>query len=618
MSNGKSLTALGRDRGGNTLAIFAASLIPLIAIVGGGVDASRGYLTKTQLQNACDAGVLAGRRAMAKTGEYGDGERAKAASLFNANFDSEIVDADQVLFTTDDGDDGDVTGTATARIPTVLMKIFGKTELSFSVNCMAELQITNSDIMFVLDTTGSMSGSKIEGLRDAVEDFHKTIASSVTDDEVRVRYGFVPYSMTVNAKRLLVNGDMPLDYIADSAPYQSRRAYFDDPKYIPDETSTHEETETYGNLSNRNCRDYQDNDYPYSGRNPEQYGAPPGRTVTVTYSAYGSGRKPCRRLKTTVTVESYRTVYESANLWRYIQTDLDVSALKTFGPVQLVTRVSSDAYVPTRGFHDVRSLAVMEGTSGLSKTSYTWEGCIEERATVVDEDMDPVPSDAYDLDINSAPDSDDTRWKPYFAPAVFYRDNYYDWVDWRDTESHLSSRCPASMRLFQEVDLTPNEVPEWLEDYLDSLNADGNTYHDIGMIWGGRLASPNGIFATTVNDEPDRSVSRHIIFMTDGKMEPNRTAYSAYGLEKYDNRVAPRYTGGDDLADYHDARFVAACNAIKDEGYTVWVIGFGSSLTDEMKACATGHRAYFSDDVTELRATFRYIASQVADLRLGQ
>jgi hypothetical protein len=260
----------------------------------------------------------------------------------------------------------------------------------------------------------------------------------------------------------------------------------------------------------------------------------------------------------------------------------------------------------------------MEDTSGIYTTSYTWGGCIMERDTVVDADMDPVPGGAYDLDINSAPDSDATRWKPHFAPAVFYRNNYYNGVNSNTTSGHTSNRCPAPMRLFQEVDLTPDEVPEWLEDYLDDLDPVGNTYHDIGMIWGGRLASPSGIFASTVNDEPDRSVSRHIIFMTDGKMEPSVSGYSAYGIEKYENRVAPRYTDGDDLADYHDARFVAACNAIKDEGYTVWVIGFGASLTDEMRACATGHRAYFSSDVTELRATFRYIASQVADLRLGQ
>ena len=106
--------------------------------------------------------------------------------------------------------------------------------------------------------------------------------------------------------------------------------------------------------------------------------------------------------------------------------------------------------------------------------------------------------------------------------------------------------------------------------------------------------------------------------MTDGEMAPETDYYSAYGMEKYDNRVAPRDTNRTELISYHNSRFVAACRAIKDEGYTVWVIGFGSALTDEMRACATGHRAYFSNNSNELRATFRYIASQVADLRLNE
>lgn len=545
-----SLAALWRDRRGNTLPIFAASLIPLLAIVGGGVDASRGYLTKTQLQNACDAGVLAGRRAMAKSGLFETSEKAKASRMFDANFDSAIVDAEEVTFDTRAGTDGDVYGTATATIPTVLMKLFGTNELSFSTGCMAELQITNTDVMFVLDTTGSMAGTRIQGLRDAVKDFHKTIASSVTDDDVRVRYGFVPYSMTVNARDLLVNGDMPKDYIANTARYNVRKAVFD----------SHE--------------------WAWTGSKWEQ-------------------------------------VYKLSG-WRREPTEIDVSFLKDFTSVKIVSKVEGEgrnedpAYIKgtpaSPREYDMLRLATMSGTVGVKTLNYSWGGCIEERATVIDGDMDPVPSGATDLDINSAPNSDDTRWKPYFAPYV---------VGTRNSAS-AADNCPSPMQLYKKVDLTPNEIPEWLDNYVDGLVVRGNTYHDIGMIWGGRLASPSGIFADLVNDEPDRSVSRHIIFMTDGEMLPVLSGYSAYGIEQYDHRVAPSGSDTDDLIAYHNARFVAACNAIKDEGYTVWVIGFGSSLTTQMKNCATGHRAYYSNDSDELRATFRYIASQVADLRLGE
>ncbi len=622
----KRLATLCSDNSGNTLPLFAASLVPLMAVVGGGVDASRGYLTRTQLQNACDAGALAGRRAMSKTGEYENVERAKAQRMFDANFEGGIVDARGIKFETSADDEGSVFGTATATIPTVIMTLFGKDELAFSVDCMAELQITNSDIMFVLDVTGSMAGTRITGLRQAVRDFHSTITSAITTDEIRIRYGFVPYSMTVNARNLLVNGNMPMDFIADQVDYQTRRAYFNSPVYVATGSSTTDTTDTYSSyISEANCNAFGVNAYPTVRSNPEALGTPPNDTYQNTYSwqswsrVSGNGTNAigvCKRNKRTVTT-SYKTVYQFTH-WRYAKASMNMSALKSFGPVQFVTQVSSSAYVPKQGYHDIRSLALMSDTTGITRSNFTWDGCLEERATVSDLDMDPPPSGATDLDINSAPDSDATRWKPYFAPAVFNRGTNYTGVNSTSNLASTTSYCPAPMRLFQEVDLTPNSTPTWLSDYLDSLVPVGGTYHDIGMIWGARLSSPNGIFADVVNDEPDQPTNRHNIFMTDGEMAPEIDFYSAYGMERYDNRVAPLYTTRTGLRPYHNSRFVAACNAAKDEGYTIWVIGFGSALTDEMKACATGHRSYFSNDNAELSATFRYIASQVADLRLGK
>ena len=58
------LARLRRDKSGNTLAIAAAAFIPLVGIIGSGVDMSRLYIVKTRLQHACDAGALAGRKAM--------------------------------------------------------------------------------------------------------------------------------------------------------------------------------------------------------------------------------------------------------------------------------------------------------------------------------------------------------------------------------------------------------------------------------------------------------------------------------------------------------------------------------------------------------------------------
>src|SRR3546814_18557078 len=63
---------------------------------------------------------------------------------------------------------------------------------------------------------------------------------------------------------------------------------------------------------------------------------------------------------------------------------------------------------------------------------------------------------------------------------------------------------------------------ETFEDYVESLQPLGGTYHDVGMVWGARLLSPTGLFADENATAPnERPISRHIVFMTDGEMAPN-------------------------------------------------------------------------------------------------
>lgn len=140
------------------------------------------------------------------------------------------------------------------------MQVLGIGSKEISVECQAELRIPNSDVMFVLDTTGAMgspaSGStetKISGLRKAVKCFYEALAkqnitdvtpadcgetvdpSSTNTGGVQLRFGFVPYAVNVNVGRLL-----PLDYMADGWTYQSR-----EPKIVTDATAS----ASYGNES---------------------------------------------------------------------------------------------------------------------------------------------------------------------------------------------------------------------------------------------------------------------------------------------------------------------------------------------------------------------------------
>jgi hypothetical protein len=129
------------------------------------------------------------------------------------------------------------------------------------------------------------------------------------------------------------------------------------------------------------------------------------------------------------------------------------------------------------------------------------------------------------------------------------------------------------------------------------------------------------MYADNVLEGDRNSVSRHIIFMTDGDMAPQDDIYTSYGHERTENRIAPAGTGDGEnsvLANYHTNRFLAACRKAKEEGYTVWLIGFSTSVTTAMKTCSSANRAYTAASTEELKAAFRYIAGQVADLRLNK
>jgi hypothetical protein len=147
--------------------------------------------------------------------------------------------------------------------------------------------------------------------------------------------------------------------------------------------------------------------------------------------------------------------------------------------------------------------------------------------------------------------------------------------------------------------------------------AQGNTYHNIGMVWGARLISPSGMFAADNNSAPNGDpIARHIVFMTDGALEPNNNIYSSYGMEWWDRRVTT--DGNSNHVSRHDARLQAICRAAKEENISVWVVAFGTTLTSNLVTCASPGRAYQASNNDQLNAAFQEIAQKIAALRLTQ
>src|SRR5688500_3864782 len=126
-----------RDRAGNTLAMAAAALFPLLGLLGGGIDMGRSYLSQSRLQQACDSGVLAARKRLgtevAVSGVIPEDAAATGERFFNLNFRSGSYGSEDRTFVMTLEEDYSITGQATVAVPTTLMAIFGFDQIPISV-----------------------------------------------------------------------------------------------------------------------------------------------------------------------------------------------------------------------------------------------------------------------------------------------------------------------------------------------------------------------------------------------------------------------------------------------------------------------------------------------------
>jgi Flp pilus assembly protein TadG len=505
------LARLRRDQRGGTLAILAASIVPIAGMVGSGIDMSRAYMAKSRLQQACDAGVLAGRKVMSTSVDAT--VTAEVRKFVNFDFPQGSVGTSAFTIDPTLGTNNSVDLTLTTRIPTSIMKIFGFTSLPISASCTARQDFVNTDVMLVLDTTLSMnclpsesastyctsekSGSKIQALRAGVLSLYQSLKAPQNQLEaagLRLRYGIVPYSLTVNTGKLV---------------------YALDPTYIQ------------------------------------------------SSSAY----KQC-------TSSSNNGTYTVCN-----------------------TAVTSNPLIA----HSATWLG-----------SSSWGGCIEERATVSTINANSgysIPTNATDLDVDSAPTGlASSKWAPYDPAAATAKAGL----------AGINFACPRAASLMTRF-AAESDITSW----LSTMTAGGYTYHDIGLIWGARLMSSNGMWASNnPTNYANFPVVKHLIFMTDGAMDPDVETYSAYGVEKFDRRVSGNGNATTQL-DSHTQRFRMMCNKIKSMDVSIWVIAFGSSagtgLSQELINCASApNQAFKADDQATLNARFKEIGESIGALRLSR
>ncbi|MEM6585278.1 MAG: Tad domain-containing protein [Pseudomonadota bacterium] len=685
---GGFLKALREDARANTIVIGAAAMVPLLAMVGGAVDASRFYMAETRMQAACDAGALAARRAM-DSKVFKTEHRTLGQNFYDQNFTDGMFGIENGTRSFSGTEDGIVVGKATGDLPTSLMGIFGYDDFAISVDCEADINISNSDIMFVVDVTGSMncapnnpgggscnnteaSDAKIKALRSAVMTFYDTVKSS-TSDQAQVRYGMVPYASNVNVGYALADANP--NWMARDAEFQSRWAtytgtglYEEVGTQVTDIRNRRNEFEveviedTTTNISKNKCKKLRPDSFDgdiqtalgtHQGLNFER------NEGNFRYSNYTDNNETVRRGERFWDWDKNgggknRTCTGGWTIYEY-RADIDFEIIEEQDPIVFDEWVYGkvDTAAPPVGttapgapagweavdltqlYDSTRTLQVPVGTNG-AMTNLTWDGCIEEADTIASQTWDPIPTGALDMNVNLVPSNEAERWRPVINGIAWERrdgntiagtGNTNTWRgnvvtrDVRGTERENNNgtivgqdrpgySCPRAA--FRLTDITRTN----LQNYVNSLRGRSNTYHDLGMLWGARFVSENGIFGATNATAPNGdAIARHIVFMTDGILSANREVYGTYGVERWSRRVSGDGEGGTTTAG-HRERFQAACRLARQENISVWVVAFGTALSQNLIDCATPGRAFVATSSQDLENKFREIAQRIAALRL--
>lgn len=724
------------------LALSAAAIFPIVGLIGAGLDMSRMYAVKSRLQSACDAGALTGRRVMgANTWSYNNGiANTQALKAFDLNFGANTFGTSGLTRSYTETS-GSVGGQASVTVPLTLMKIpyllMGQPSSTIgnvSVTCDSQMRIPNTDVMFVLDTTGSMyctpamttaqcgnyinyygyqdqAGSRIQGLKHATKCFYEALAKLNSQENcgpdptgglsssIQLRFGFVPYASNVN-----VAASLPTSYFANQWSYQSRQ--------VPNQlqwvstggawTTTSSTTGTPGSYSWNNSFQNVGANVTVNGTTYNQYlkkvtscnGAnTPPNTTAVTNTSTNTVLNPGTLSNPSQTSQTSHTDTTNDNVaTRYRYANWTASSTNGWAPGYCtLQKDNSSTYQTTSSSEKQRSISwaqqlVATSTnfdykkytfdiSGLkngsswdytvdvpvnlsspmtdangntyriaSTKTATWDGCIEEAQTFQNtdgnpaDDWSPIPASAKDMNIDLVPNPSDptTLWGPALPDIVWGRVSNGNYTRAtvstnNDLSGYYSYYCPQTpaSKLTAYTTGSTASVRNGFDTYVDSLVPAGSTYHDIGMLWGARFISPDGIFASENRLTPGGGqINRNIIFMTDGDTSTHDNDYTAYGINWWDQRQTNAANPADDAnwvnATFDgivNARLIALCTAVKNKNITIWVISFGAgvmqSTKDRLKSCATDDAHYFdASDNIQLNNAFNSIATKIGQLRL--
>lgn len=210
----KRLAALGSDERGSVAVIFGLTIFVLFAMIGLAVDYARFVNARSQTIAATDAAVLAGARALQSNGGNQTAAVEVAETYYQQGVKSRInvvPQSDNINFVVTDNGTA-MTTTGNARISTPFMHLAfelagaeGKTlpllradgsDYSKAVLAVGGNGQQSLEVSMMLDITGSMSGQKLQDMKDAASDLVNIVVWQ-DQSEYTSRIAIVPFAYDV-------------------------------------------------------------------------------------------------------------------------------------------------------------------------------------------------------------------------------------------------------------------------------------------------------------------------------------------------------------------------------------------------------------------------------------
>lgn len=214
------LKRFARQRDGSVAIMFGLSLVGLALAAGLALDYARAFSVESALRSDLDAAVLGAASSMADPNAV----QAAASAYFDQNWKQKHGVSD-VSLTVVKTTGNTLIGTVTATVPTTLMRLGGFDTIALQAVSEVEVSGGNVELSLVLDTTGSMAGSKLDGLKLAAKSLIAT-AYEAPDADQHVKIGVVPFAQYVNVgmenrsmpwMSVPPDGDIPQHYCGDGS-----------------------------------------------------------------------------------------------------------------------------------------------------------------------------------------------------------------------------------------------------------------------------------------------------------------------------------------------------------------------------------------------------------------